>query len=621
NANVPPKPIEYAKEFNAGYELFEFDVDSHPSEKINEARHSITQTVLDRLQQTGLPNPVLVAIRPLKNGVYPTQEAFLVALKSVLTDSQFKTHSSAIKLAAMLILPTSFANWVDAAKLRAVQRFELLPSDMLLVTPSDTSDTQKWEAWYPSTRVRRELLQLDNVKGGAKSGSQAVYSSWYSWRESVLEWPDPSGRITEQPVPLELPNASRRWVIEQRLHPYLMYMVDRLVERLERKMPGTTAVFGPNAVTPATLSELMSVTNSDVDAYGWGLLNRLGLSASFTLRDGHGDPISTADFVDDLRELSDGAAKANVDGKKIDASGALTAGAITLLEPGWYLTGTPIVSISSAPTGGTNATAHVDPTKIDRTTGRFQTDAIVIDNPGAGYDKQSPPTVTVERSGDAAKFIPHLYFECLYQPAKSIRSVRDESTRPGGEVAPDELLAVMQISLRPIVSKHFKYARIVFDHGPAEGPWNVKVSNRNTSDDTYIIIKGYSSDEQIKVNKYVTGPNAAETIVSVPRPTGSQLSVLVRYATTSTVPTIVLSEKPDGTGQQFPPKPTVPFEAYDNDSQLFNSDVKIVADALIPDNRWKYLVRLIQALNLRELPLDKLTLQLPDSTALAAEGA
>jgi len=459
---VLPTPIAAPREFHAGYELFEFDVDAHLSDKI----------IND-------PNPT----------------------------------------------PVPFEDWVGKANLRSLQRFEMLPADMLLVSPSDTADTPKWEAWYPSMVKRREL-QVEVDAKAKKRGSQALYSSWYSWRESVLVWPDfaePDSRIVEVEVPK---NGTKRWVINNRLHRTLDNLIKLLDEQITADNPGATISFGPTPATPATLAALMTATDPAVDPYGWNLLNRLGLSVSFTFRNGLGDPIPAQEVLTALLPL------------------------------------------------------------VQR---------------GPNHD--------------------FLFVECLYQPAKATRPAPDESKRIDGDVLPEEMLAVVQLSMRPKVEPIYQYTRYEFIAVP-DGP-NLFVSFTAPTPKTAAIVKGFQSDEQFDVSPHGGNP---QTTMQVEKPAGSKLVVLCRYPVGTARTTLKGALAIDATGKPAPftrpdgsvvapfdPTVITDFDATDNDSTLFSSSIESIAgDLAAVDKRYRFLRDAIEALNLREIPKSALTLQMPD---------
>lgn len=443
-ATVVPQPAGYPREYHSGYDLFEFDADARVADKVNE----------------------------------------------------------------LTTLSASFRSWASQAGLRQAQRFEMLPADMLLTSPSDTSDPQKWEAWYPSTMRRRRII-LKPAK--RQRGSQAIYSPWFSWRESILVWPDPAGRVAE---------VGGRQVLQEALHPALKSIIDDLQLRLESPTrKGINAVFGPIPATTGSLNELMAATNAAIDPYGWGVLQRLGLSVSFTLRDGFGDPIPPGDprSVDSLLHH--------------------------LLE----LTA-----------------AH-------------------------GLRK-------------------HFHVEVLFQPAKSVRVARDETPRPE-EIAANELLSVIQLSLRPYAEQIKKYTHYD-DEVPAGTARCEAIITPQTGSTASVVIKGFNADQIIEVG--TTGLK-----MDLGRPMRRTLEILARHDKNILPPTIQLSYKRLDNSEIRAATPTPqPLPVTDNDSAYFTYTAADVDQACTGhDERWVYLQRLIQALNPRELAVNRLTLQLPSSVA------
>ena len=68
--------------------------------------------------------------------------------------------------------------------LRRIQEVQMLPADDLLLAPGDTLSANQWEAWYPSAILRRQAAEPP------LEGSELEEGPWYSWRESILEWPE-----------------------------------------------------------------------------------------------------------------------------------------------------------------------------------------------------------------------------------------------------------------------------------------------------------------------------------------------------------------------------------------------------------------------------------------------
>ncbi|MEM9164194.1 MAG: hypothetical protein AAGC54_14140, partial [Cyanobacteria bacterium P01_F01_bin.4] len=100
-----------------------------------------------------------------------------------------------------------------AEALRSRQTVQMLSAADLLLTPGDTLVPNQWEAWYPSQIARRLLYQ-------PIPGSQIKESPWYSWRDSILEWPEWPG-LTDD-------DGTR----ETMLHPFLEKLISNLQEKI-----------------------------------------------------------------------------------------------------------------------------------------------------------------------------------------------------------------------------------------------------------------------------------------------------------------------------------------------------------------------------------------------------
>ena len=223
-----------------------------------------------------------------------------------------------------------------AAALRQIQEVQLIPDDDALITPTDTLATSRWEAWYPSTRERRA------------TDRGVPYGSWYSWRESILEWPawpglterlerDPSGRprprrstpahpfltrlletlaglrftanlaaaagldtkvlspllttlFADHGLTLTAPVVAvivpeRNWEITQ-TDPSRTFFL-RVVQSVLEVYEESEYIVDQMAVPPSRagdLAELIKLLPPTADPYGWGVLQQLGLSVTVGLR-------------------------------------------------------------------------------------------------------------------------------------------------------------------------------------------------------------------------------------------------------------------------------------------------------------------------------------------------
>ncbi|MBE9225289.1 hypothetical protein IQ264_07565 [Phormidium sp. LEGE 05292] len=152
---------------------------------------------------------------------------------------------------------STFENPEKLAKaLRKIQEIQLIPGEDTNLTPSDTLTTNQWEAWYPSTMLRHQAKRPEG-------SDSKLPAPWYSWRESLLEWPE-----------WLIPDSGR----PSALHPCLQKIIDILDEKyivdLQTSPP----------IQPSDFAEFLNSTPTKSDPYGWGILQRFGLSATFCLR-------------------------------------------------------------------------------------------------------------------------------------------------------------------------------------------------------------------------------------------------------------------------------------------------------------------------------------------------
>ncbi len=169
-----------------------------------------------------------------------------------------------------------------AEALRQIQEVQMLPADDLLLTPGDTLTTNQWEAWYPSILLRRKSM---NERA---EGSEISLGPWYSWRESTLEWPEWPG-LTD--------GTGKR---SKPLHPFLQKIIDVLNETYNIDLQLSPPI------QPGDLSAFMSSTAPKVDPYGWGVLQRFGLSVAFSLHDAEtGEILTSQELLNVIKSVLD----------------------------------------------------------------------------------------------------------------------------------------------------------------------------------------------------------------------------------------------------------------------------------------------------------------------------
>ncbi|HEY9815214.1 MAG TPA: hypothetical protein V6D20_05340, partial [Candidatus Obscuribacterales bacterium] len=148
-----------------------------------------------------------------------------------------------------------------AQALKPVQDVQMLPTDDLLLTPEDTLNPSAWEAWYPSMVLRRRTAEAR-----AQQRSEIEQGPWYSWRESRLLWPKWEG----------LTNPERTQA--EALHPLLTEVLNQL------QTSYTLDVQTSPPMQPVDLRGFLESTAPKADPYGWGILQRLGLTVGLSLR-------------------------------------------------------------------------------------------------------------------------------------------------------------------------------------------------------------------------------------------------------------------------------------------------------------------------------------------------
>lgn len=177
--------------------------------------------------------------------------------------------------------------------LRPIQEVQMLPADDLIVTPGDTLLTNQWEAWYISSQLRRNGRAALQQSKTPIAGSETSFGPWFSWRESLLVWPAWSA----------LETGPRTSV----LHPFL----ESLITKLEITADDPADVQdkyivdrqGMPPLQPMTFTDFRRATAPSSDPYGWGVLQRFGLSLTLSLRkDGSSDLVTDDDLLQAIQK-------------------------------------------------------------------------------------------------------------------------------------------------------------------------------------------------------------------------------------------------------------------------------------------------------------------------------
>ncbi|MAT42822.1 MAG: hypothetical protein CL609_10800 [Anaerolineaceae bacterium] len=156
--------------------------------------------------------------------------------------------------------------------LRPIQDVQLIPADELWLAPNDTLAVDQWEAWYPSSLQRRQDLAADPLPAPS-----IPLSPWYSWRESFLQWPIWPKREALFGENLDKPLFPHH-------HPLIGEILQELIVNEKGQEVFSIGVQPIPPYQPMTLDTYLDATATDADPYGWGILQKLRLSTSFTLR-------------------------------------------------------------------------------------------------------------------------------------------------------------------------------------------------------------------------------------------------------------------------------------------------------------------------------------------------
>jgi hypothetical protein len=226
--------------------------------------------------------------------------------------------------------PREFGEWTRSAGMRQVQDVELLPAEDLPLSPADTSNPVAWEVWT-AANSRRILLRSAMIENGTwpAATDKTKLGPWYSWRDSYLVWPPDALRDTpgqDKAPPRYDKTMNRLWPFHDVLRAILnnlapssnpdthigatlpppRYAIEvshgtarTNTTELNKRADGTAINRFPNPNDPAApvpdgappkedataLAAFLAASSPASDPHGWGVLDRMGLSVAFRLRD------------------------------------------------------------------------------------------------------------------------------------------------------------------------------------------------------------------------------------------------------------------------------------------------------------------------------------------------
>jgi hypothetical protein len=330
-----------------------------------------------------------------------------------------------------------------AQALRPLQEVRMVPAGDLPFLPGDTLSASQWEAWYPSAMQRRTDTSgvIGREAPPRPRGSQVPRTPWYSWRESILEWPDP--QVADEP-------AWRGGM----LHPLLA----RIVERLDGVLFRISIFDSPelynqldSGAVPAAFSAATGILTLTAGAtvrvvtpgVEWRIEDAANATALYTL--GEGQQVFASLLR--LRKIETGVEVSVASPYAVDLQEQPPAQQGAFDE--WLAATAP----QADPYGwgvlqqlGLSATLALRDSRTARPIlGKALLDALKeAADACLALARFSPP-------GDAERFRRHLFVEALFQPSRAVEL--DELA-----AAPDALLAQVQLSLRPSIRQLRPYA-------------------------------------------------------------------------------------------------------------------------------------------------------------------
>jgi len=344
------------------------------------------------------------------------------------------------------------ATFKDAEKLRDVlrdiQEVQMLPAEDLLLVPGETLAVSQWEAWYPSIIKRLRSRELRAAKR-----SKTVLGPWFSWRDSMLNWPPPALReddFTSGVFSVDLLSQIAKRKLA--MHPALR----NVVTALERIF--TVDLQNSPPLQPTTLDDFFASTSTATDPYGWNVLQHFGLSIAFTVRKRSSGDLITGDdllknvetallagllqlaLIDDIRaQLSND--KPTQDAFEAQILPLSQAQIVSSVQAMGGVKGILILLLEAVDALVTtlNGAANID----------------------ANLKQAVLNNLTTKTKTALEAFMRYLHVELLFQPGRSIDLKKREAEGA-------DMLALVQVSLRPIVSQYLRYSKLHIS-GPAKG--------------------------------------------------------------------------------------------------------------------------------------------------------
>lgn len=452
--------------------------------------------------------------------------------------------------------------------LRKLQEVQMLSAEDLLLHPSDTLNTSQWEAWYPST-IRRERT----TENKRKQNSETPHGPWYSWRESMLEWPEWPG-LTDA----ETGQGGTR---ADALHFFLQDLIYTLTDddRVKYKTPGQNQPLTFNAdlqtsppMQPVDFNGFLNSTARAADPYGWGILQRFGLSATLALR-----------YAQSL----------HVTGEAEHREGELVGGQKLLEKLGFSLETYRDQPLFFKITDATNLPADIGQKLLALKNqvffGRAKFIPALKNALGEELTEKQLQTILEKAQIHAPTFkdfYKYLHVELLVQPDRRVEL--DEA-----QFSADALLAIVQLSLRPAIRQRLKYGSVTIT-----GTGGAKVDVLVTPKTATSVIKqtetnlgqkqpdkddekkpSAAENEQLELEPEIKDGQPVKRTISLKLPPSGVASLLFRAAE---MPDVAVSGDANAI-TEFDSSPQS-FSPRDERSTYFSIDTAALAQTFVADN-------------------------------------
>lgn len=346
------------------------------------------------------------------------------------------------------------------AHLRPIQNVELLPAADLALVPGDTLTAKSWEAWYPAISRRLTLKRKALADHTWPARSEAALGPWFSWRESSLLWPatfEPIGNFVPNEKDQPPPEFDPETNQLWPVHPFWRMVLARIQKEGEID-PNDPTVTGRAKFDP-TLRRQYSIELQPAPTR----------AAGDNVNTGPARPTGFAAFRDETGPSAD-----PYGWSLLQRMGLCAAFRVRNYRTGEYVRGAEL--------------AHL--------VRKCLADAIKV--------LKDPLTIS--------KF---LHVEYLFQPG--------ERTRIDGKEPPqsDNLLAIVQLSLRPAVRQQLLYAKWTFNNNdvPAGTSVTLTVTIGGETKANYLLTGG-SVLEPAPLEKDIT--------INAVMPGNGELIILVR---------------------------------------------------------------------------------------------